>query len=98
VADVNTTDGQLITGNDTLLRDPLRAFGFGNVVPVVPIKVLEAEGPQFAATLNRVTALLTAATMRQLNAAVDVDGQDPKVVAATFLQVHGLVAPTTASG
>ena len=76
-ADVNTTDGQLITGNYTLLSDPRRVFGWGNVAPVVPIKVIQAEGPQFAATINRVTALLTTATIRQLNAAVDVDNQDP---------------------
>jgi osmoprotectant transport system substrate-binding protein len=94
-ADVNTTDGQLITGNYTLLSDPRKAFGWGNVAPVVPIKVLEAEGPQFAATINRVTALLTTATIRQLNAAVDVDNQDPAAVATQFLVTHGLMAPPT---
>jgi osmoprotectant transport system substrate-binding protein len=95
VADVNTTDGQLITGNYTLLSDPRRVFGWGNVAPVVPIAVLEAEGPQFAATINRVTALLTLAAIRQLNAAVDLDNQDPATVAAQFLAAHGLIAAPT---
>lgn len=96
VADVNTTDGQLITGNYTLLADPRVVFGFGNVMPVVPISVIEAEGPQFAATLNRVTALLTTGVIRQLNAAVDVANQDPKKVAQQFLLAHDLVAPPPA--
>jgi len=96
VADVNTTDGQLITGNYTLLSDPQRVFGWGNVAPVVPIKVVEAEGPQFAATINRVTALLTLANIRQLNAAVDVDNQDPQTVATQFLVDHGLMTAPAA--
>jgi osmoprotectant transport system substrate-binding protein len=90
-AEVNTTDGQLITGNYTLLRDPLNVFGWGNVMPVVPLRVIRAEGPQFAAILNRVTALLTIPAIRQLNAAVDVDGADPATVASRFLLEHGLV-------
>jgi osmoprotectant transport system substrate-binding protein len=94
-ADVNTTDGQLITGNYTLLSDPRHVFGFGNVAPVVPIKVIEAEGPQFAATINRVTALLNTGAIRQLNAAVDVDGQDPATVATQFLTAHGLLPGST---
>jgi osmoprotectant transport system substrate-binding protein len=94
-ADVNTTDGQLITGNYTLLSDPRKVFGWGNAAPVVPLKVIQAEGPQFAATINRVSALLTLGTIRQLNAAVDVDNQDPAAVAAQFLVAHGLMAPAT---
>jgi osmoprotectant transport system substrate-binding protein len=92
-ADVNTTDGQLITGNYTLLADPKKVFGWGNVVPVVPLKVIAAEGPQFAATINRVTALLTLTAMRQLNTAVDIENQDPATVATQFLEQHGLIAP-----
>jgi osmoprotectant transport system substrate-binding protein len=91
VAEVNTTDGQLITGNYTLLKDPRKVFGWGNVVPVVPLRVIMAEGPQFAATINRVTALLNLTTMRQLNTAVDLDNQDPATVATRFLLQHGLI-------
>ncbi|HZU39831.1 MAG TPA: glycine betaine ABC transporter substrate-binding protein [Solirubrobacteraceae bacterium] len=89
-ADVDTTDGPLITGNYTLLSDPLKVFGWGNVVPVVPLKVIEAEGPQFAATINRVSALLTLTVIRQMNAAV-AGGADPATVALRFLVAHGLV-------
>ena len=93
-ADVNTTDGQLITGNYALLGDPDHVFGWGNVVPVVPLKVLQAEGPAFAATINKVSALLSTPVMRQLNAAVDVSGESPQVVAQQFLIAHGLVPAT----
>jgi osmoprotectant transport system substrate-binding protein len=90
-ADVTSTDGQLITGNYALLGDPDHVFGWGNVVPVVPLKVLQAEGPAFAATINKVSALLSTPVIRQLNAAVDVSGETPQVVAQQFLIAHGLV-------
>lgn len=90
-AAVSTTDGQLDSGNYVLLRDPRRAFGFGQVVPVVPAAVLRAEGPAFETTINAVSALLTTSAMRQLNEAVGVYNRDPVVVAKEFLQAHGLV-------
>lgn len=90
-ADVNTTDAQLLTGDYKLLQDPIHAFGWGNVVPVVSLKVLEQEGPAFASTIDKVSALLTLPVMRQLNAAVDVSGEDPAVVARQFLMAHGLI-------
>jgi osmoprotectant transport system substrate-binding protein len=94
-ADVSTTDGELTTGNYTLLSDPLNLFGVGNVVPVVSSQVLDAEGPAFAATINRVTALLTLPAIRALNAAVDLSGQDPAGVARRFLVDHGVVLVTS---
>lgn len=90
-ASVNTTDPQLLTGDYKLLADPRRAFGWGNVVPVVPLKVLDQEGPVFSSTINKVSALLTLPVMRQLNKAVDVSGEDPAVVAKEFLTANGLI-------
>ena len=94
-ADVNTTDGQLTTGNYVLLQDPLRVLGWGNVVPVASAKVLQAEGPAFAETINRVSALLSLQAIRQLNAAVDLSGEDPAAVAQQFLVANGLVPAST---
>jgi osmoprotectant transport system substrate-binding protein len=94
-ADVNTTDAQLTTGNYSLLRDPLNVFGWGNVVPVVSVRVLDAEGPAFATTINKVSALLTLPVIRELNAAVDISGEDPAAVAKQFLIAHGLVPATS---
>jgi osmoprotectant transport system substrate-binding protein len=93
-AEVDTTDGQIITGNYSLLADPERVFGFGNVVPVVPATVVAAEGPVFVRTINRVSALLTLPVIRQLNAAVAEAGLDPGAVAKQFLQAHGIIPPT----
>ena len=42
-----------------VLEDPKNVFGFQNVAPVVSQKVLDAEGPAFADTLNAVSAQLT---------------------------------------
>jgi osmoprotectant transport system substrate-binding protein len=92
-ADVNTTDGQLSSGDYTLLRDPHRIFGWGNVVPVISAKALAAEGPAFATTIDRVDAALTTSAMRQLNSDVDVAQQNPADVAKQFLETHGLLTP-----
>lgn len=93
VAWVMTTDGQLASGNYTVLADPRNTFSWGNAVPVVSQKVLAAEGSAFGVTVDRVSALLTADVMRTLNQAVDVAGEDPNTVAQTFLETHGVIAP-----
>ncbi len=91
-ADVNTTDGELSSDGYAVLRDPSHVFGFGNVVPVATRKALAQEGPAFVATINAVSALLTTPVMRQLNAAVALDHQDPTTVAKQFLIAHHLLA------
>jgi osmoprotectant transport system substrate-binding protein len=88
---VGTTDGELASGDYVLLRDPRRAFGFGNVVPVVSSKVLAAEGQAFANVINGVSAALSIGAIRQMNAAVDIAQQDPARVAKQFLETHGLI-------
>jgi osmoprotectant transport system substrate-binding protein len=90
---VNSTDGQLASGDYRLLADPRRTFGWGNVVPVVAATALAREGPMFVATVQRVDRALTTPVMRYLNAAVDVAKQDPAAVARQFLQTHGLLSP-----
>ena len=60
-SDVFTTDAQLTSGKYALLSDPKKVFGFQNVAPVVKESVLKAEGPAFAQTINKVSALLTLA-------------------------------------
>jgi osmoprotectant transport system substrate-binding protein len=88
---VNTTDGELATADYRLLRDPKRIFGYGNVVPVVSQSAITAEGPAFVDTIDRVDALLTTRTMRELNLLASVGGQSPSDVAKQFLQTHGLI-------
>jgi osmoprotectant transport system substrate-binding protein len=93
-ADVNTTDGELTSGNYRLLKDPRHALGWGNVVPVASPRLLDIEGPVFAATIDKVSSLLTLGTMRRLNAAVEVAHQDPAAVARKFLIAHGVIKQT----
>jgi osmoprotectant transport system substrate-binding protein len=90
---VNTTDPQLLTGGYPLLHDPEDIFGWGNVVPVISTKALDAEGPVFEATINRVSALLSLSAIRELNSAVVLDGEDPAAVAQQFLQDQGILPP-----
>lgn len=90
-AEVNTTDGQLDSDRYSLLRDPQKVFGYGQAVPVVPLKVLATEGPAFAETIDKVSRLLTLSAIRKLNAAVDIYQRDPAVVAKQFLAQHGLL-------
>jgi osmoprotectant transport system substrate-binding protein len=94
-ADVDTTDGQLATGDYVVMRDPRGVFGWGNVIPVVSAKAAAAEGSAFTDTIQRVDDRLTTDTIRQLNYAVSIAGQDPATVARQFLQTHGLLTPPT---
>jgi osmoprotectant transport system substrate-binding protein len=95
---VDTTDPQLLTGGYPLLSDPQNVFGWGNVVPVASVRALDAEGPVFVATINRVSSLLTLPAMRELNAAVELEGRDPAAVATEFLQEQGLLPQTPSGG
>jgi osmoprotectant transport system substrate-binding protein len=90
VQNVFTTDGQLLGGKFTLLSDPKHVFGFQNVAPVVRHSVLTNEGPAFAETLDKVSALLTIKAIQQMNAAVSIDKQTPASVAQQFLHANGL--------
>jgi osmoprotectant transport system substrate-binding protein len=91
VFDAFTTDPQLLSGKYTPLADPKGVFGFQNVAPVVKQSVLTAEGPAFAATLNKVSALLTLPAIQQMNKAVEVDQQSPASVAHQFLAANNLL-------
>ncbi len=91
VADVFTTDPQLVGGKYTLLADPKFVFGFQNVAPVVSKKALTREGPAFGQTLDAVSAKLTTEAMQKMNAAVSLSHQSAQSVARTFLAANGLV-------
>jgi osmoprotectant transport system substrate-binding protein len=90
VQNVFSTDGQLLSGKFHLLADPKHVFGFQNVAPVVRKSVLNAEGPAFAETLNKVSALLTTPAIQQMNKAVSELKQPASSVAEQFLKANGL--------
>ena len=89
-ADVFTTDGQLQSGKYVVLKDPKNIFGYEQVTPIVNQKTLDKEGPEFAQTINALSAKLTTEAMQKMNGAVDLDKQSPASVAKTFLQANGL--------
>jgi osmoprotectant transport system substrate-binding protein len=92
VAAVFTTEGQLTNKRKyVLLTDPKGIFGFQNIVPVVSKKVLREQGPEFARTLNAVSAKLTNDALQSMNAAVDLRKQKPADVARRFLSQNGLL-------
>jgi len=90
VQDVFTTDGQLLGGKFTVLEDPKKVFGFQNVAPIVKQSVLSEEGPEFEATINKVSALLTISAIQQMNKAVTIEKQSATSVAAQFLKANGI--------
>lgn len=89
-ARVNTTDGQLADRDYELLTDPRRVFAANHVAPVISRKVLSTHGALLKTTIDAVSAKLTTAAMRKMNAAVDIDGRTPRAVAAAFLRSVGL--------
>jgi osmoprotectant transport system substrate-binding protein len=84
---VYTTDGRLNAFKLKLLEDDLEYFPDYTAAPVVRQQLLDAH-PQLAAQLKPLAEMLDDATMRELNAQVDVAHRSPTVVAAEFLKAH----------
>ena len=84
---VYTTDGRLNAFGLKLLEDDKHYFPDYTAAPVVRKQVLDAN-PQLAGLLKPLAEQLDDETMRQLNAKVDVEHQNPTKVAAAFLRDH----------
>jgi osmoprotectant transport system substrate-binding protein len=92
VVNVFSTDAQLSTGKYQLLKDPKGVFGFQNVYFVINKDKYDAlGGQQFMDVINSVNKLLTNQAMQTMNAAVDLDKQEPAAVAKSFLQANNLL-------
>ena len=90
VAAVFTTDGQLMKSRYVLLSDPRGLFAFQNVAPVIRADLVR-KYPKVAMVINSVSAKLTTAAMRSMNAAAVGRHQSPEKVAADFLRRNGLL-------
>jgi osmoprotectant transport system substrate-binding protein len=91
-ANVFTTDGQLASGSYKVLEDSERVFGFQHVALVIDEKKLDELGrSEFMRTINGVNERLTTSAMIQMNRDVELDGQDPAIVAERFLRTAGLL-------
>jgi osmoprotectant transport system substrate-binding protein len=85
-AAVFTTDGQLADREYVILRDPRGVFATQHVAPVISRRALRAQGPRLAPVIDAVSRRLTERAMREMNAAVDLEGRLPRDVAAEFLR------------
>jgi osmoprotectant transport system substrate-binding protein len=91
-ANVFTTDGQLASGSYKVLDDDKRVFGFQHVALVIDEdKLDELGGRKFMRIINDLNGRLTTSAMIQMNRDVEVDGQDPAIVAERFLRTAGLL-------
>lgn len=91
--EVFTTDGRIKALHLKVLDDDRSVFPNYNASVVVGKKVLQ-QHPDIARIFAPVSARLTDATLIDLNAKVDVDGQEPARVAMDWLRKEGFVTPT----
>jgi osmoprotectant transport system substrate-binding protein len=84
------TDGQIAADDLVVFVDDKHLWPVYQVAPVVRDATLRRY-PVIAPALNRLSPLLTDATMRRLNAAVDIDEGEPADVARQFLHTAGLI-------
>ncbi|MCL2601205.1 MAG: hypothetical protein FWD91_00165 [Treponema sp.] len=90
VIDAYSTDGLLLRYNLVVLEDDLGAFPFYHAVPIIRRDVAEKH-PELVQTLNLLAGTLNDDSMRQLNYRVDVEQEDPRDVARSFLFEAGLI-------
>ena len=75
-----------------MLEDTERVFGFQHVALVIDEdKLDELGGRDFMRIIDDVNARLTTSAMIQMNRDVELDGQDPAIVAERFLRAAGLL-------
>jgi len=84
------TDGRIPALGLVTLEDDLGFFPPYYAAPVVRQELLD-EDPAVADVLNSLAGLLDDQTMADLNAQVDVDGEEPEDVAQAFLEEQGLI-------
>jgi osmoprotectant transport system substrate-binding protein len=84
-----TTDSQLASDELVVMEDPKSIWPFYYPAPVVRSDVLE-QIPKMEEVLNSVSETLDAETMRELNAQVDIEQEDPDEVAAEYLKEQGI--------
>ena len=87
---VYETEGQLASRMYVLLDDPRDLFATQHVAPIISKAIVKTYGPRLTDAINAVSATLTTAAMRKMNAAVVMDKRQPAEVAGEFLRAKGL--------
>ena len=90
VALVFTTDGAIDQHDLVLLLDDRALQPVEHVTPVIRAETLSRLGPGLEQVVNSVSAVLTTAELRRLNAEVSL-GDPPSEVAAAWLAANGLL-------
>ncbi len=87
-----TSDAQLANSDKyTVLEDDKGLIPAGNVIFIASQKVADEAGPDFAKVIGQVQQNMTLDVIRELNARVDIDKEEPADVAHEYLKSSGLV-------
>jgi osmoprotectant transport system substrate-binding protein len=92
VAVLDTTDGNLATGDLVLLADDHRLQPAENVVPVITGRALARYGKRLADAVNAVSARLTTKALLFMGWRIEVAGADVMAEARGWLERHGFLA------
>jgi osmoprotectant transport system substrate-binding protein len=93
VALLFSTDPAITADHLVVLADDRGLQPAENVVPLVRRAVVARYGPRLLAALNTVSARLTTGSLRGLDARVQLRGENPRRVAASWLRAQGLAWP-----
>ncbi|MEV1077053.1 glycine betaine ABC transporter substrate-binding protein [Streptomyces sp. NPDC050211] len=88
--EVFTTDGRIKSMNLAVMQDDKKFFPNYNAAPEINSKTLK-EYPAIADVLDPITRRLDNAVAQELNAKVDVEGEDPHQVALEWMVEEGFV-------
>jgi len=86
VALLFTSSGVILAKDFVLLEDDLGLQPAENLAPAVRDEIIDAYGDGFRTVLNAVSAALTTEQLIELNKRVEIDGEDPDKVAASWLE------------
>ncbi|MDN3022523.1 glycine betaine ABC transporter substrate-binding protein [Streptomyces sp. S.PB5] len=88
--EVFTTDGRIKSMNLAVMRDDRKFFPNYNAAPEINSRTLK-EWPAIEEVLDPITRRLNNAVAQELNAKVDVEGEDPHQVALEWMKEEGFV-------
>jgi osmoprotectant transport system substrate-binding protein len=91
VAQVCTTQPDIVSSNLTLLEDDKHLQPAQNIVGVATKDLADAGGAELADTIDAINAELTTEALTQLGVEINVDQKDTADVAHDFLEAHGLL-------
>ena len=97
VALLFSTDPAITADHLVVLADDRGLQPAENVVPLVRQDVVARYGPRLLAVLDTVSARLTTGSLRALDARAELRGQDPRLVAESWLRTQGLASAGGAS-